>query len=67
MNQHRLGIVPHPRRKIWQRHKFQYRTCGADTPFDFAQGRLCPRAFAPVILKSLVYYLWVSPRVPPPS
>src|ERR1035438_2103763 len=26
MNQHRLGIVPHPRRKIRQRHKFQYRT-----------------------------------------
>jgi predicted helicase len=29
MNHHRLGIVPHPRRKIRQRHEFQYRTCKA--------------------------------------
>jgi hypothetical protein len=29
MNHHRLGIVPHPRREIRQRHNFQYRTCQA--------------------------------------
>jgi hypothetical protein len=26
MNHHRLGIVPHPGRRILQRHRFQYRT-----------------------------------------
>jgi hypothetical protein len=26
MNHHRLGIVPHPGRKIGQRHKSEYRT-----------------------------------------
>src|ERR1700686_2467548 len=32
MNHHRLGIVLHPRREIRECHKFQYRTCAADTP-----------------------------------
>jgi hypothetical protein len=27
MDQYRLRIVPHPRRVIRQRHKFQYRMC----------------------------------------
>jgi hypothetical protein len=42
MNDNRLGIVPHPRSEIWQRHEFQYRM-GKSTPMPGSKGHPGPK------------------------